>query len=122
MTTVAEIASRAFTKVEAKVAGIIAPATLTRTLQGAYDPFSGGYTTTTVTATGRALFDTSTKIEDAMPGYVAGPSELLAWVEGLSFTPKENDAIAIGGTDYTVKAVGDIVGAGSFFACAVVKN
>jgi hypothetical protein len=120
-TTVAEIAASAFTAVNAQVTGIIKSCTLTRTTQGDYNPSTGAYDTTTSTDTGRALFDTSTKIDDALPGYVAGPTERLVWIEGLdALVPKENDAIAIGGVGYTVKAVGDIVGAGSFFAATVV--
>lgn len=120
-TTVAAIADAAFDAVAAKITGVINSCTLTRTTQGAYNPTTGTYATTTSTDAGRALFDTSTKIDDALPGYVAGPTERLVWIEGLdTLSPKENDTIAIGGVNYTVKATGDIVGAGSFFAATVV--
>lgn len=123
MTTVAVIAKEAFDAVAADFSDVIKSATLTRTVQGAYDPVSGTYTTTTSMDAGRALFDTSTKVEDALGGYMAGTGELLVWIEGLdTLQPAENDSIAIGGTDYTVKHVGDIVGAGSFFAATVVKS
>lgn len=123
MTTVAEIASEAFTAVAAELTGVVKSATLTRTVQGEYDPETGTFETTTSTDTGRAIFDTSTKIEDALPGYVAGPTEQLVWIEGLdTLEPKENDAIAIVGVDYTVKHVGDIVGAGSLYAATVIES
>jgi|GEM_PF-2068066 len=123
MTTVAAIAKEAFDSVSAEFTdGIIKACTLTRVTQGAYNPATGEYETTETTYTGRALFDTSTPIEDILQGYVAGPGELLVYLEGLSVVPEENDPIVIGGTDYTVKHVGDVVGAGTFFACTVIKS
>lgn len=121
-TTVATIADEAFDAVAAEITGVVKSCTLTRTTQGTYDPSAGEYATTTSTDTGRAVFDTSTKIEDALQGYVAGPTEKLVWIEGLdALSPKENDAIAIGGTDYTIKAVGDVAGAGGLYAASVVQ-
>ena len=122
MTTVALIAAKAFTGVAAKITGVIKVCTLTRTTQGAYNTTTGQYATTTATATGRAIFDTSTKIIDALPGYLAGPTEKLVYFEGLSFAPAENDTVTIGGVTHTVKAVGDIVGAGTFFAGTVIPS
>ncbi|MCW2309722.1 hypothetical protein [Rhodobium gokarnense] len=122
-TTVATIAAKAFDGVAAKISGVIQSCTLTRTTQGAYDPSTGSYSTTTSTDTGRGLFDTSTKIEDALPGYIAGPTEKLVWIEGLdTLTPKENDGLTVGASSYTVMHVGDIVGAGSFYAATVVNS
>lgn len=122
MTTVALIASSAFTKVNAKLTDVIKACTVTRTTQGDYNATTGAYETTTAQATGRAVFDTSAKTEDVLPGYVAGPAELIVYFEGLSFAPAENDTAVIGGITYTVKAVGDIAGAGTFFAASVVKS
>ena len=122
MTTVAEIAAEAFTAVAAELTDVIKTCSITRTTQGAYNPTTGTYATTTATATGRAVFDTSNKIEDVLPGYVAGPAELIVYFEGLSFAPVENDTATIAGLTYTVKAVGDIAGAGSFYACSIVRS
>lgn len=121
-TTVAAIAAKALDKVATKISGIIKTATVTRTTQGAYNPTTGSYETTTASSTGRAVFDTSTPIPDALAGYVGGPGEELVYFEGLTFAPKENDTASIGGVAYTVKYVGDIVSAGTFFACTVVKS
>lgn len=121
-TTVAAIAAEAMTSVASELTGVVKACTLTRTTRGEYDPAAGSHSTTTATATGRAVFDTSTKIEDALPGYVAGPTERLVWLEGLSIVPKEADPIAIGGTDFTIAAVGDVAGAGTFFAATVVPS
>lgn len=122
-TTVAEIAAAAFTKVNSKISGVIKACTITRTTQGEYDPSTGSYSTTTSTDTGRAVFDTKTKIEDALPGYVAGPTEKLVWIEGLdTITSVENDTIVIGGSNYVIKAVGDVAGAGAFFAATVIDT
>lgn len=122
MATVAQIAAKVFTKVNSKLTDVIKTCSLTRTTQGAYNPTTGQYATTTATATGRAVFDTSSKIEDILPGYVAGPAELIVYFEGLSFAPVENDTATIAGLTYTVKAVGDIAGAGSFYAASVVRS
>lgn len=123
MLTVADIAAQAFTAVGQKISGVIKSCTLTRTVQGAYNPATGQHDTTTQTDTGRLLFDTSTAIEDALQGYVAGPGEELVWIEGLdALKPKENDRLTVGGETYTVRRVGDLVGAGSFYAATVVRG
>lgn len=120
--TVADIAAEAFTAVAAELPDVIKTCTITRTTQGVYDAVAGAYATTVATATGRAVFDTASKIDDALPGYVAGPSELLVYFEGLSFAPQENDTAVVDSITYTVKAIGDIAGAGSFYAASVVKS
>lgn len=122
MTTIAEIAKEAFDDVAAEFTDVIKDCTLTRTIQDGYDPSTGAHSTTTVTSEGRAVFDTSTAIADALQGYVAGPGELLVYLEGLAMVPKENDAIVIGGEDFTIVHVGDVVGAGSFHAATVVPS
>ncbi len=122
MTTVAEIAAEAFTGAAAEFTDIIKAVTLTRTAQTRYNPSTGQHDTTDATATGRGLFDTSTAIGDVLPGFVAGPTDELVWLEGLSFAPAENDSIDIGGSEYLVKAIGDIAGAGTFFAAVVARS
>lgn len=122
-TTVAAIAKSAFDGVAAELTGVIQSCTLTRTTLDDYDPSAGSHTTTASTDAGRAFFDTSTKIEDALSGYVAGPTEKLVWIEGLTtLEPRENDALAIGGVNHTVMATGDVVGAGGLYAATVVPS
>lgn len=125
MSTVASIAKEAFDAVAAEFTDTtIKACSLTRvTDPGTYNPGTGEYEgRVETTATGRALFDTSTPVEDVFPAYVAGPSDRLVWLEGLSLIPAENETIAIGGQNHTVKAVGDVVGAGTFFSAMVVKS
>lgn len=122
-TTVSAIAAEAFDAVAAEFSDVVQTATLTRVTRGEYNPTTGAYPEVPATDTGRAVFDTQTPIADALGGYVGGPGELLVYIEGLdSLTPKESDKIAIGGVNYTIRHVGDIVGAGSFYACAVLKS
>ena len=121
MTTVAEIAAEAFTGASAEFTDIIKAVTLTRATQTRYNPSTGQHLTSETTADGRGLFDTSTAINDVLPGFAAGPKDELVWLEGLNTPPKENDRVAIGGAGYIVKAVGDVAGAGSFFAVVVTK-
>lgn len=119
-TSVAAIAAEAFTAVAAELPDVIKACTLTRVVQGAYNPTTGTYGETTTTATGRALIDTSTPVKDVFPAYVASVGELLIWIEGLTIVPMENDKLTIGGVDRTVTKVGDIVGAGTFFGVMAI--
>lgn len=116
MTTVAAIAAEAFDAVEDEFSDVIQACTLTRTAQGAYDPATGEYDTTATQATGRALVATETPITDVFPDYVAGPGDVLIYLEGLSIDPAENDSLLVGSTTRTVTKAGDIVGVGTFFA------
>src|SRR5690606_38104627 len=116
-----EIAKEAFDAVAEEMPDVIQAASLTRTTQGAYDPVSGTYPETTETFTGRALFADEKALADAFPAYVIGPSDRMVYVEGLTATPKETDAMTIGGQSVTAMRVGDIVGVGSFFSL-IVRN
>jgi hypothetical protein len=123
-TTVAAIAAEAFTGVAAEVSGVIKTCTLTRTTPGEYDPATGtDGAGTTATDTGRAVFDFSTdqrKLSDMFPAFTIGPADKLAYVEGLTtMAPKEADALDIGGDDYAVLAVIDVVEAGGLYAVLV---
>ncbi|ASY62524.1 hypothetical protein SJ05684_c10670 [Sinorhizobium sojae CCBAU 05684] len=122
-TTVAAIAEEVFDAVAEELSDVILSCTVTHKTQGAYDATTGAYSETTSTYTGRALICTGAtvegvggaKITDIFPGYVAGPADVVMILEGLTGDPKENDTIAAGGVTRTIKAVGDVVGAGSFF-------
>jgi hypothetical protein len=115
-TTVAAIAAEAFDGVAAELSGVILSCTVTTQAQGVYNATTGTYTETPTAYTGRALMDQSTPIKDIFPEYVAGPEDALFWLEGLSAAPKENDVLAIGGVDRTIRRVGDVVGVGTFFS------
>jgi hypothetical protein len=127
-TTVAAIAAEAFTAVAEELPDVIKSCTITRTVQGAYDATTGAYSVTTTTYTGRALIATggtveggvASTIKDMFPNYVAGPADVVIFIEGLSTAPKENDTVTIGGVARTIKAAGDIVGAGSFYVVIAV--
>lgn len=121
MPTVAEIAKEAFDAVSEEMPDVIQSGTLTRTTQGAYDPETGDYTTTTQTWLCRALFADEKAMADAFPAYVIGAGDRVVYVEGLTTTPRETDALTIGGQSTTVMRVGDIVGVGTFFSL-IVRN
>lgn len=115
MTTVAQIAAKAFIAVAAKITDAIHPATLTRETQGAYNPTTGAYAVTTVVQTGRAAVDTVRPVTDVFPSYVVGPGDQLVLLEGFTIV-KENDALVITGKPaMVVRAVQDIVAAGTLF-------
>lgn len=122
-TTVAGIAAEAFTAVAAEVSGVVQPCTLTKVTQGAYNAATGQYSETTTTATGRAVIATGGSVEggivstikDMFPAYVAGPADVVMFLIELSAAPKENDKITFGGVARTIKAAGDIVGAGALY-------
>jgi hypothetical protein len=122
-TTVAAIAAEAFTAVAAEISGVIQACTLTKIAQGTYNPTTGQYSETTTTATGRAVIATGGTVEggvantikDMFPAYVAGPADVVIFLIELSAAPKENDKITVGGVQRTIKAAGDIVGAGALY-------
>ena len=122
-TTVAAIAAEAFSAVAEELPDVIKACTVTRTTQGAYNATTGAYSETTTTFAGRAVITTGSSVEgvgastikDLFPGYVAGPADVIIFLEGLSGAPKENDTLTIGATTRTIKATGDIAGAGSFY-------
>lgn len=111
---VAEIAALAFDGVAGAITDAIHPATLTRTVQGAYDPATGSYSTTTTAQTGRAVIDTTKPMNDVFPAYVVGPRDQLILLEGMT-SAKENDSLAFAGRTMIVMQVQDIVAAGSLF-------
>ena len=115
-TTVTAIASAAFTAVNAAITDAIKACTVTKTALGAYNSATGAHATTTSNDTGRAVAGTQTAIQDTFPAYVVGPTDVLFYLEGLSAAPAENDTLTIGGVDRTITAVGDIAGAGTFYA------
>lgn len=126
-TTVAAIAAEAFTAVAAELPDVIKACTLTHVAKGSYNPTTDAYGQTTTTATGRSLNATGSSVEsvsstikDHFPAYVAGPADVVLFLEGLSMAPKENDTVTIGAVVRTIKAVGDIVGAGSFYVVIAV--
>lgn len=121
MPTVAEIAKEAFDAVAEEMPDVIQSASLTRETQGAYDPVTGTYTTTTQTYSCRALFADEKAMADAFPAYEIGPADRMVYVEGLATTPKEADEMTIGSQKVTVTRVGDIVGTGTFFSL-IVRN
>lgn len=113
MPTVAEIAAAAFGAVTNAIPGVVQGATLTRRTTGTYNPTTGSHSATTATSPCSVVFDIARPVRDLFPDYVIGPSEKLAYLEGLTFAPKENDTLSIGGT---VKMVADIAGAGDLYA------
>jgi len=118
--TVASIAKGAMDAVSRKIGGVIHAAMLTRTIEGAYDPATGTQTSTTETDSGRLVLASETPVADIFPDYVPGPSEGLAYFEGLTvLAPAEGDAVTAGGVTYAVLRVRDILGAGGLYALVV---
>lgn len=115
MPTVAEIAKAAFDGASAAIPDSVHVATLSHDARGSYDAAAGTYSTTTTTATGRALIDTVKPIADIFPEYVVGPKDELILLEGFTSVPEENWKLTIKAKLRTIKAVQDIVQAGSLF-------
>lgn len=116
MISVAQIAAMAFNAVGGAMEGVIQSATLTRTTQGAYDPLTGEYTTTTQTFTGRAVFSDEKAMADAFPAYQIGPTDRMLSLEGFTTTPREGETLTVGGQTLQIIRVADVVGAGQFFS------
>lgn len=118
---IAAIAGMAFDAVGSAIDGVIQSATISRTVQGAYDPATGQYETMVTSWTGRAVFGDAQAIVDKFPAYVIGPADRMLYLEGIGTVPKEGDAVMVGTQPLIVMAVADIVGAGRFFS-TVARN
>ncbi|MBL4700115.1 MAG: hypothetical protein JKX85_02560 [Phycisphaeraceae bacterium] len=116
--TVAQIAKKAFDAVAKAIPDSIHECMLEREGEaGEYDAVSGEYSTSEPEIwTGRALVSTGTAIRDTFPDYVAGPTDVLIYLEGLSIAPLENDRVTIKSKTRLIVYTGDIVEAGTFFA------
>lgn len=119
-TTVAQIAETAFNNVAAAITDAIKDVTVTRTTRGAYNTTTGSYATTDSTDTGKAVLDTVKPVTDIFPAYKIGPKDQLWLIRDVS-SVLEGDKVEFTGdsADYYVKAVQDIVGAGSLFYVVV---
>lgn len=121
MPTVAEIAKETYDAVAAELPDVIQGASLSRVTKGEYDPTTGAHETSEAAFPCRALFADEKAIEDAFPAYTAGPTDRVAYLEGLETIPLENDRMTIGSQRVLITRVGDIVGTGTFFV-VVVRN
>lgn len=115
MVTVADISKEAFDAVAAELGGVVHDATLTYDVLGEHNPTTGVAVATPTTATGRAVFGTAAAIASRFPAYVIGPDDLLIMLEGFTTVPRVGWRVTINSIERTIKAVGDIAGAGDFF-------
>lgn len=117
MTTLAEIVSTALTAVNTGITDVVLACRLYSTTNGAWNGTTGRYDTSVsaVGTQGTCVFDTSTPVEDVFPEGVPGPSDYLVFAEGLGIVPKEGMFLRIGAIDYEVKAVTDVMKAGTVF-------
>ena len=121
-TSVTAIADAAFDAVTVAITDVIFDATVQYETQGAYDPATGTYTTTTTTLTGRALFDTNTPQRDIFPDEIICSNRQLVLFEGFTETIKETYRLTISGVVYEIKAAQKIVGSVSVQYAVVLKK
>jgi hypothetical protein len=113
MTTLAEIASDALDAVAGAITDAVQSATVTVTTRTAFDATNGVYSEATAAVTGRAVLSTE-RPSDIFPDYVVGPGDQLWFLEGFTGVT-EGDTLTISGSTYHIKAVQDIMGAGTLF-------
>jgi len=116
MTTVAQIAAKAIGAAQKAIPDAVHAATLTRTVQGAYNATTGAYATTTTSQTGRAVVDSERPVGDVFEEYVVGAGDELILLEGFT-SCAENDTLTFAGRTRIVRKVQDILAAGSLFFC-----
>ncbi len=116
MTTLKEISKEAFDNVAADITDVVLAASLEYDTRGPYNATTGtsGVNAVTTITGGRAVFGTSSAIANVFPSYTQGSDDVLISLEGFTTVPKIGWRIVANGTR-TIKAVGDIVGAGTFF-------
>lgn len=93
----------------AKLGGIAASATITRTVAGAYDPVTGGPTpgSSTTLSTKAVLDSTSLRTLGFRYGeglVQTGDMEAMIPAAGLTFDPAAGDSLTVGGVAYVVIA------------------
>lgn len=117
MTSLADIASAAFDGVNSGITDIVFAARIYEWQRGSWNPSKAEYDRSLVAigTQGQCLFDTGTPVEDLFPEAIAGPTDYLIFARGLGVVPKENQFIRIGSVDYSIKAVTDVLKAGSVF-------
>ena len=116
VTTIAQIAASAFTAVDAQITGVVRAASMSYDTKGAYNPATGKHISFATEVTGgRVVVDTSASIANKFPSYVAGADDLVLILEGFTTVPQIGWTVTAGGVTRTIKAIGDIVGAGTFF-------
>lgn len=114
MVTIAEIAAEAFDAVAAEISDAILTGELFENVQGPYDEATASHPVTAASrGTFRAILETQKPVRDVFPDYVAGPSEALFFLEGLSNVPKEGWLMRINGNDRTILRAQDILLSGS---------
>jgi hypothetical protein len=91
----------------AKLGGLAATATITRTVAGAYDPVTGGPTpgSTTAISTKAVLDGSGTKTLGSRYGeglVQTGDLEAMIPAAGLTFDPAAGDSLTVGGVAYVV--------------------
>ena len=83
---------------------------------GDYNTDSGSWDTVeTLYTGGRAVIGTQAAIASAFPGYATGPDDTLIYLEGFTSVPDIGWTVTVNSIARTIKAVGDIAGAGTFF-------
>ena len=121
MTSVTAIATEAFDAVAAKFSdGIIQTASLSYEAPlssgEVYDAKGGKFLTTPTTPpSGRAVIGTASAIANKFPAHTIGADDTLIMLEGFTTVPKVGWKVTVGTKVRTIKAVGDIVDAGTFF-------
>jgi len=89
--------------------------TITSAISG-YNTETGSWDTVeTVFTGGRAMIGTRAAIASAFPAYVTGPDDTLIYLEGFTSVPDVGWTVTVDSIARTIKAVGDIAGAGTFF-------
>ena len=119
--SVASIVETAFSSAQKSFPDVIKACSIDRVSEsGEYVVETGKFTESTTIIKGRSLVATGSPTKDLFGDYTIGPKEELIYLQGLSEPPIEGDRLTIGTKVRTIKVVGDIVGAGTFFAVMAV--
>lgn len=122
-TSVAAIATEAFTAVAAELPDAIKAASHRRATVGDYDTVTGTVSSTNVDTACRVVFATVDAIPDVFPDLVTAPGDQLVYAEGLgSVVPKEGDHLTAAGATWQVRAAQDLVQANGLHALLVRRT
>lgn len=122
MPTVAEINELALDGVAAGIPDAVHSAILAYDTQGAYNAATGAYAETTTTANGRLVVATGAPVGDIFPAYTVGPHDELLWLEGFTTIPEEDWRVTANSITWEIKAVQDVLAAGSAFYVVGVRT
>ena len=114
MPTVAEIAATALGAVQSAIPDAVQSGELLERVRGAWDAVNAEFPVSLVSrGTGRVVVETQRPVQSIFPDHIAGPGEMLVFLEGFGDVPKDGWVLRINSIDREVIRAQDILLSGA---------